>query len=358
MKVPAAGLALVALLGWACGGEARSEAGPDARALAAAQARTGTAPSATAPAAGTREAAAQRVRAPLEDAASEAGPPPEPEAVPRLESRVPEPTADASEPTTSASAQPADDPPSGPEPGDAPRPGLVPEPGQPAADPPPGELALPDEGGFTAEPEAGTVAQADPEMSADAREPERRTVPPPAPPPLVLQAGVEIPITLEAEISTRKAKAGDPFFGYVEDDILAHDGLVLIPMGARIRGRVVEVHESQAIDDPALIELAVESLITDGRSHPMLAHVVRTEIEAQSGESTGRSVAKVGVGAAAGAILGKLLGKSTESAVAGALTGAAAGTAAALAAKDGHAVLPEGSTVVLKLDVPLDLTTW
>ncbi|NIP80267.1 MAG: hypothetical protein GWM90_14010, partial [Gemmatimonadetes bacterium] len=53
---------------------------------------------------------------------------------------------------------------------------------------------------------------------------------PPEPKGLVLQPGIEIPVTLESDLSTRNNGPGDAFYGYVGDDVLAADGMVLVPM--------------------------------------------------------------------------------------------------------------------------------
>jgi len=175
------------------------------------------------------------------------------------------------------------------------------------------------------------------------------------PPPPTLAAGLEISLVLEETLSTQSHSAGDEFFAYVDDDVLAADGMVLVPMGARARGHVIDAHKSGGPNDPAVLEVVVEALIADGRAYPLVASVLWTGINAETGESTGRTVAKIGVGAAAGAILGKLLGKNTEAAVVGAVAGAAAGTAAALSSRGGHATIPEGSELVIRLDVPIEL---
>jgi hypothetical protein len=171
----------------------------------------------------------------------------------------------------------------------------------------------------------------------------------------VIASGIEISLTLENGLSTRDSRPGDAFYARVTDDVLDGGGMVLVPLGARVRGRVVESRSSNSADRHASIELVMESLIADGRNYPMVATVLETEMSAEKGESTGRTAAKIGVGVAAGAILGKLFGKDTEAAVAGAVAGAAAGTAAALSARVGHANIPEGSTLVIRLDVPIEL---
>ena len=328
-KVPAALLLALMALAAGCGGEARSAEGQGDRATAAAARAVSSEGPATrgAPEPGSRAAAAAAVQSPP-PSPPPALPPARPQIQPRAEPESPHPDHARLGPETPPVEV-----------------SLEPDP-LPAQEPEP----PPDEAPSAPSPESPGDGQ--PEPPAEDEPP----APPPAePPPLTLAAGLEIALVLEETLSTQSHSAGDVFFAYVNDDVLAADGMVLVSLGARARGRVVEVHKSSGPNDPAVLDVVVEALISDGRAYPIVASVVGTGIDAGTGESTGRTVAKIGVGAAAGAILGKLLGKNTEAAVVGAVAGAAAGTAAALSSRDGHATIPEGSELVIRLDVPVEL---
>jgi hypothetical protein len=321
-KVPEVLLTVLVGFLWACGGEARSEEGPEqGEAASSALVESGAEP---APAPGTRAAAAIA-------AVRGGGEPPTTAPTPTLEQRVreAEPVEAVAEPVAETPVMEVDI--------------------EPLASPTRDNPAPPSEDEPAVEEPVAAV-----ESTPDADVPVH-TQPTPEPPTVVVAKGVELTVVLETGLSTRQNVAGDPFFAHVTDDVLDQAGMVLIPLGARVRGRVVESRKSTGPDRPAVLELAMEALIENGRSHALVARVVRTELKAETGESTARSAAKIGVGAAAGAVIGKLLGKNTEAAVAGAIAGAAAGTAAAMSAKDGHAEIPEGSTMVIRLDVPIEL---
>jgi outer membrane lipoprotein SlyB len=53
-------------------------------------------------------------------------------------------------------------------------------------------------------------------------------------------------------------------------------------------------------------------------------------------------------GAAAGAIVGRVIGRNRSTTV-GAVTGAAVGAAVALSARDGHATIPVGALLTIRL---------
>src|SRR2546425_6544094 len=55
---------------------------------------------------------------------------------------------------------------------------------------------------------------------------------PPKPAPLMLAAGTRVPATASDSISTRSAKAGDPFTATVSQDVKDATGRVVIPDGA------------------------------------------------------------------------------------------------------------------------------
>ncbi len=117
---------------------------------------------------------------------------------------------------------------------------------------------------------------------------------PAAPAPLMLAAGTRVAATAVDSISTRTAKAGDPFTATVSQDVKDATGRV-----------------------------------------------------------TKADAAKVAGGAVAGAIVGKLFGKNTKGAVIGGAAGAAAGAAAARASRDIDVVIPKGAAITIKLNEPL-----
>ncbi len=175
----------------------------------------------------------------------------------------------------------------------------------------------------------------------------------PVPAPATVAAGTQLGLRLSDALSTESNKAGDPFEATVVEDVLAPDGMVLVPAGAVVRGRVVDSHESPSADQPAVLSLAVDAIELNGRSVPLDATVLDAQVQAGRKDSDTRTAVKVGAGAAAGAVLGKILGKDTKSAVKGAVVGAAAGGAVAAATRDGQAVMEPGARILLRLDRPL-----
>jgi hypothetical protein len=176
---------------------------------------------------------------------------------------------------------------------------------------------------------------------------------PAAPAPLTAAAGTRVPLTASDTISTRQAKAGDPFTATVSQDVKDASGRVIIPAGSTVEGTVVSARPAPNPNASGELTLAVKSVTVRGASYPIEGTVESKDTVMKGRGVTGADAAKVAGGAAAGAIVGKLLGKGGKGAVIGGAVGAATGAAAARASRDVDVVLPRGATMTIKLTAPL-----
>lgn len=221
------------------------------------------------------------------------------------------------------------------------------------------------------------VTEPEPEPANPQPAPQRRTPPPQAPPPdpipepepevvppvdpspamatATVAVGTTLSVSLNETLSTETSEPGDAFTATVQDPIYAPDGHVLIPAGAVVRGRVVQVQKSGRVGETAMLNLAFEAVSFGDASYPLEASVLSANPERVSRQSGGETAGKAAAGAAAGAILGRVLGKDTKSTIKGAVIGAAAGTAIAMGTADVDAVLKAGSLMVIKVDAPIDV---
>jgi hypothetical protein len=168
-----------------------------------------------------------------------------------------------------------------------------------------------------------------------------------------LEVGRTLELSVEGELSTERSVPGDVFYATVRDDVLGSAGEVLLPIGTVLKGHVVESRPSASSEEAPVLSLEFESVTVGGAARPLKATVVDAEMEVQTRDSNTTTAAKVGTGAAAGALVGRLLGRDRGSAVRGAVVGTVAGTAAALATRSGHATLPPGARLVIRLDARL-----
>ena len=169
-----------------------------------------------------------------------------------------------------------------------------------------------------------------------------------------LAAGTSFTATTDAEIRSNKNKVGDEVTASVVNDVKDASGRVVIPAGSKVTLQVTAIHESEnKSDSTGTLTLKPTSLAINGASQPLPASIsgVKTQLQ---GRGTGAGdVAKVGAGTAAGAIVGRVLGGSTKGAIIGGVIGGAVGAQRAVETKDRDIVVPQGSSVTLKLDEKL-----
>src|SRR6266566_350242 len=212
---------------------------------------------------------------------------------------------------------------------------------------------------LTLAPTESTAALKDvPARATEAAKPAPEKKPVAAKPaPLMLAAGARVPATANDTISTRSAKAGDPFTATVSQDVKDATGRVVIPAGATVSGTITAAEPAPNPNSTGRIDLSVTSVTVHGRSYAIDASVVAMDTIMKGRGVTKADAAKVAGGAAAGAIIGKLLGKNTKGAVIGGAAGAAAGAAAARASRDIDVVIPKGAGITIKLNAPLTVKT-
>lgn len=162
-------------------------------------------------------------------------------------------------------------------------------------------------------------------------------------------AGTTIWLTLDERISAEDSQVGDRFTARVAQDIVSPDGEMLIPRGARVEGRIVELRESERAGDPAVVGLELQSIEIGGTEQPLTASIVETEVPGRRPGIRGRDVA---IGAAIGAVLGGVT-EGMKGAVVGGALGAGAGTLISLGTGDAPAELPTGTQMAMRLERPV-----
>jgi hypothetical protein len=199
----------------------------------------------------------------------------------------------------------------------------------------------------------------DAERPPTARPPAER--PPTARPPAerapaergpAIPAGSELTFEVTETLSTSTHNEGDAFTLRLVERVSGDAGAA-IPQGAQARGVVTAARSSGGPDEEAILAIRIESVETAAGFRQLNGEVVSAEPETTRGDSPQRSAAKVATGAAAGAVIGQVLGRDTRSTVAGAAAGAVAGLGVALTTRDGHATLPRGSQVTVRLAEPM-----
>lgn len=188
--------------------------------------------------------------------------------------------------------------------------------------------------------------------SADVEsEPASEPVFQPAPPPAdasALPAGTIFEVELEQTIDTDRNRVGDRFVATVKEDLIAQNGAVVIPKGARVHGVITGLDDSDDIGDEALVRLNFERISFGGNSYPFTADIVDTDVDTDE-DGIEDALEKAAIGAAAGAVLGAVLsGAELDAILKGAALGAGVGTVIHLGTGDVEARLPEGTDMTLR----------
>lgn len=165
---------------------------------------------------------------------------------------------------------------------------------------------------------------------------------------IVIPSGTRVTVRMIDSLSSDTAQQGQEFRGSLEYPISV-DGRDVIPRGADVVGRVMEVHKGGRLSDPGYVTL---ELISVGSGSQTTG--VQTEAYQIKGEShTKSNVTKIGGGAALGAIIGGIAGGGKGAAI-GAGAGAAAGTGLAVATGKKNATID--SEAVLNWTTAADST--
>ena len=143
-------------------------------------------------------------------------------------------------------------------------------------------------------------------------------------------AGTRLDLTLSAELSSRKNKAGDTFTAKLASDIRDASGKVVIETGSTVNGTIAEVKPAPNRRTPGTLTLALTTIESDGKTFPIRATIDSVQTEY----------------AAAGAVVGQILSKNTKGTVIGAVVTAET--------KDLDIVLADGSHILATVTEPMN----
>lgn len=164
-----------------------------------------------------------------------------------------------------------------------------------------------------------------------------------------LPAGARLVAALDQTLGTKVSRTGDTFTATVADALIAQNGAVVIPAGAKIEGRVTALDDSDNATEPALIRLAFDRIRFDGRSYPFAGAIIESNPVQTTEQSSGDRTRQIVIGGAVGAALGAILGdKDLKHIVIGGALGAAAGSIISLGTEV-NAALPAGSRMTVQV---------
>ena len=167
---------------------------------------------------------------------------------------------------------------------------------------------------------------------------------------VTLPAGTVLPIRLTETLSSQTAESNQAFHGSLASDIGIH-GVIAIPHGSAVTGRVVEAQDAAHFKGSSLLSIELTQVNVRGARLSLM-----TEALTQKGEGRGKNTAmKAGGGAALGSIIGALAGGGKGAAI-GALAGGGAGAGVNAVTRGQQVVLPSETVLHFTLQAPLTLT--
>ncbi len=192
-----------------------------------------------------------------------------------------------------------------------------------------------------------------PAVSRAAAQPEPSSPPPPPSPPkpvvktVTLPAGTIIPVRITEELSSKSAQPNDAFHGSIAGNV-EFLGVVAIPEGSSVIGRVVDARDAAHFKGSALLSLELREVTVRGEKKELV-----TENYTKQGEGRGKNtLEKTGGGAAFGSIIGAIAGGGKGAALGG-LAGGAAGTGVNAVTRGQQVVIPSETLIEFRLETDM-----
>jgi hypothetical protein len=169
-----------------------------------------------------------------------------------------------------------------------------------------------------------------------------------------IASGTSLSLRSNARVCTNTYHVGQTFTASLANAVSGSNG-ASIPAGANVTLEVTQLKRSENVNDKIVMEFAVKSVSFGGRTYSVNGNVASADVERVRNQPKDKDVQKVVGGAVLGAIAGQILGKNTKSTVVGAAAGAAAGAGAAAATANYEGCVPDGGSIVVNLDAPLQV---
>lgn len=163
-----------------------------------------------------------------------------------------------------------------------------------------------------------------------------------------LPAGSDVTVRADQTLSTDRTKIGDSFTATVWSPVVAQNGDVLVPRGAKVYGKVVGMHHFTDDWHRAVVQLDFEGLEFMGKRYGFDATVIDVSDVVERSKSTGAVIKRpdtILVGFRTGTVI---TGADLQEIVRAARLIANAGTIISLGAGDVEHVIPEGTPMILR----------
>lgn len=193
----------------------------------------------------------------------------------------------------------------------------------------------------------------------------------PAPKPVVknytVDSGTVFRVRMSGDISSKDAKIGDRFTTTVTEPVYSTDGVVVIPTGSSVIGKVDSVTPAKKGGDPGQISVSFVSVrLPNGTTRTINGSL--TDLNTKSAKSDNEGGASgddrkndkvifIGGGAAGGALIGAAIGGG-KGALVGGILGGLGGLAGERFTKGEEAQVKSGTEFGVSLNQSVSMTKW
>jgi len=176
-----------------------------------------------------------------------------------------------------------------------------------------------------------------------------------------------IRVRINEEISSKTAKVGDTFSNNVTEPVYSDSGVIVIPAGSTILGRIDAVVPAKKGGNPGAIEVSfIEVKLPNGTKHAINGSLTDLNSDDAKSDNEGtasgdkmknRKIIFIGGGGAGGAVLGAAVG-GAKGALIGGIIGAGAGLLGERFTKGEEAKVKSGTEFGVVLNQAVSMRKW
>lgn len=182
-----------------------------------------------------------------------------------------------------------------------------------------------------------------------------------------VDSGTALRVRMSGDISSKTARVGDRFTTTVTEPVYSNDGVVVIPVGSSVVGKVDSVRPAKKGGDPGQISVSFVSVrLPNGATRAINGSL--TDLNTKSAKSDNEGTASgddrkndklifIGGGAAGGAILGGAIGGG-KGALIGGILGGLGGLGGERLTKGEEATVKSGTEFGVSLNQSVSMTRW
>ncbi len=179
-----------------------------------------------------------------------------------------------------------------------------------------------------------------------------------------IETGEKIRVRLEDEINSKSSRKGETFRTKVTEPVYSNTGVIVIPAGSSITGRIDQVTPAQKGGDPGTIDVSFYQLrLPNGTTRTINGSLSNLDSDKATSDNEGtasggkmkhRKIIFIGGGTAGGAILGGVIGGG-KGALIGGIIGAVGGIIGEKSIKGKDAVVKSGTEFGVYINQPFYL---